>query len=329
MKKITLLFILCLTATTWLYGQCTTIPGGNYPGGLITVFNDGTAEEISTDNWGAGEYSAISGLINGNTYTVTGTNTLGIYITVAEIDWNAPALNGTVLGHGPSSVSFTATTSDIIIHWHLNAACDTTGTEDTVTSIQCTSATCACTETAAPACPTLIAPADAATDVATTLSTDGLSRRVELSWNAVPGAVSYDIEFDGTVIGSTPNLTVGITGLDYDTTYSWSMLPVNCFDTATGCVTYTFTTEEDPALSVDEFENVTFSIYPNPANNLVNIKTDLSIDNIDVVNMLGQTVKTYTNITNKSIDISTLNNGVYFLNITAEGKTQSIRIIKE
>ncbi|PWI29121.1 hypothetical protein DI383_13300 [Flavobacteriaceae bacterium LYZ1037] len=103
-----------------------------------------------------------------------------------------------------------------------------------------------CTEIAPPACATVIAPADTATDVATTASVDGLSRVVSFSWNAVPGALSYDFVFDGTTIANVSTPSINITGLDYATAYTWSVAPVNCFGAATGCATWTFTTEDAP-----------------------------------------------------------------------------------
>lgn len=85
-------------------------------------------------------------------------------------------------------------------------------------------------------------------------------------------------------------------------------------------------------LGVEDFGNKPkMSVYPNPANDIVNIKTELTIDSIEVVNMLGQTVKTIEGktITNNTINVSAFKSGLYFLNITAEGKKQTIKIIKE
>ncbi len=103
-----------------------------------------------------------------------------------------------------------------------------------------------CVETAVPACATVIAPADVATDVATTESADGTSRLVSFSWGAVPGALSYDFVFDGTVLTNVITTTIDIIGLDYSTAYNWSIVPVNCFGSAIGCATWTFTTESAP-----------------------------------------------------------------------------------
>ncbi|MCX7552187.1 T9SS type A sorting domain-containing protein [Xanthomarina sp. F2636L] len=109
-----------------------------------------------------------------------------------------------------------------------------------------------CTETAAPACTTPVSPLDTATDVVTTDSNDGLSRVVAFSWNAVPGAISYDFVFEGNTLANIPGTSISITGLDYGTAYTWSVIPINCFGAATGCATWSLTTESAPAPPANE-----------------------------------------------------------------------------
>ncbi len=330
MKKITFLLLTCLAMTTWSYGQCTTTTGGAYPSNVVNILNLGTPETIAADNWPNAEFSGIGNLIVGNTYTITGTNTTSLYITVAEA---LPDFSnfGTVITHGASSVSFTATTTGIYVFWHLDAACNTQASDNTATTIQCTSASCTCTETAVPACTTAIAPVDGELNTATSTATDG-SRQVAFSWDASPGAISYEIVLDGNVLGSTPNTNVNIFGLDYSTAYTWSVNPINCFGTATGCPTWSFTTEADPGLSTQEFTlNNQFKVYPNPANNVINIKTDLTIDAVEVYNQIGQRVITIKgeNLTDSSVNIQDLNKGVYFIKVMSADKTQTIKFIKE
>ena len=64
---------------------------------------------------------------------------------------------------------------------------------------------------------------------------------------------------------------------------------------------------------------------------MVTIDTNLNIDNITIFNQLGQNVMQVKgeNIINKKVDLTTLTTGLYFMNISAEDKTQSIKIIKE
>ena len=75
--------------------------------------------------------------------------------------------------------------------------------------------------------------------------------------------------------------------------------------------------------SIQQENNIT--IYPNPAKNLITIKGDFNgLENITILNLLGQKVMEKTLISNEEkIDVSSLSNGVYtiyFNNIKAGRK---------
>jgi hypothetical protein len=98
-----------------------------------------------------------------------------------------------------------------------------------------------------PSCTTNLTPANAATGV-TSVATG-----VPLTWNAAPGADSYDLYFGTTNpptinIGNTTATTANVTGILYSTTYYWYVVPRNGGGAATGCNTSTtsFTTELAP-----------------------------------------------------------------------------------
>ncbi|MEH6535390.1 MAG: T9SS type A sorting domain-containing protein [Psychroserpens sp.] len=191
-----------------------------------------------------------------------------------------------------------------------------------------TTATCA--EIAAPACTTLISPTVDQLDVATAEAAD-MTREVNLSWNAISGALAYRLTFDGAELGNVTETDIDLFGLAYDTSYTWSIAPVNCFGVTTGCETRTFTTEQDPGLSVSQFESQLLSVFPNPVMDQLTIKTDLSIESVEIYNILGKQVKSISgdSILNNRVDMTSLLDGIYFLNITAEGKKQTIKVIKQ
>lgn len=109
-------------------------------------------------------------------------------------------------------------------------------------------------ETAAasvPACVTTIAPANAATNVSYLPS-------VNLSWNAAATATSYDV-YHGTVnppslLGTTGNTNVGITGIQPNTLYYWYIVPKNSAGPATGCnaTVYSYTSGSAPAAPAND-----------------------------------------------------------------------------
>ncbi|HIC32105.1 MAG TPA: T9SS type A sorting domain-containing protein [Flavobacteriaceae bacterium] len=329
MKKITL-FLFTIMISYISYSQCTTTSGGNY--GNHVMVNDGTAEQIAVDNWPNAEYSAIEGLIPGNTYTVTGTNTTSIYITIAEIDWANPVLGGTVLGHGASSVSFTATTVDVIIHWHLDALCNTQASDDTLTTIQCTSVSCSCTAAAAPDAAVATYPANGAIDIPIDMTDPANPVISGFAWTDNGEATNYDWNLAGvgsaTGVANPVDITYG--SWAYSTTYTWSITSTNCLGTVTS-IDYTFTTEADPNLSTDEFEAESFSVYPNPTSDLITIKTNLSISNVEIFNQLGQRVMSLREdqLNNNTINVKEFNNGIYFMTINSGDKKQTLKFIKE
>jgi hypothetical protein len=68
-------------------------------------------------------------------------------------------------------------------------------------------------------------------------------------------------------------------------------------------------------------------VYPNPSNGIVNIRNNGSLKSIQLVNSLGQTVNTVSNITNQQLITLDLNDlrGVYFLKITSLNGEQQLR----
>jgi hypothetical protein len=82
-------------------------------------------------------------------------------------------------------------------------------------------------------------------------------------------------------------------------------------------------------VEVGENEMNTISVYPNPSNGLVNIKSNGNIRKIQVLNSLGQTIYTQANIGSKpviSLDLSDFS-GVYIIRMTDVNGQQLIRKI--
>lgn len=94
--------------------------------------------------------------------------------------------------------------------------------------------------------------------------------------------------------------------------------------------------QNDPAASTILFDtlstegvvlvDVNLQLYPNPTQDIAYIKTALTIDLVEVFDVTGKLVN---NFTSKTIDMSTMNAGVYFLKIHAQDKLMVKRLIKE
>lgn len=119
-----------------------------------------------------------------------------------------------------------------------------------------------------------------------------------------------------------PNLSCVIVD---DATYSsanWTNVDAN--------TTFVESQEECEALSIDNLSlKSDISIYPNPANAIINFKYDSSfeIKKVILMNSLGQVIKETTS--KNSVDISTLQNGIYLIEIEdANGNRSNHKIIK-
>lgn len=86
----------------------------------------------------------------------------------------------------------------------------------------------------------------------------------------------------------------------------------------------------DYSLGVDDLEDITFSLYPNPAVSTVNVESSATMERITVYNMLGQTIQTVKPMdVNYSLNVEELQTGTYVLEIEADGRRQTKQLIKK
>lgn len=83
---------------------------------------------------------------------------------------------------------------------------------------------------------------------------------------------------------------------------------------------------QNNTLSIADVFSENFSVYPNPALNILTIKTDLQIDGLEVFTTLGQSVLKAES-TFKKLNVSNLDSGLYILKIKSEGKSVIKRIL--
>jgi hypothetical protein len=82
--------------------------------------------------------------------------------------------------------------------------------------------------------------------------------------------------------------------------------------------------------SVAEVNNGTFSVYPNPANNLVSITTDGTAEKLSVFNTAGQVVASVLNpAMTETIDVANFVPGMYVIQITNDGVVTEDKLIVE
>lgn len=86
---------------------------------------------------------------------------------------------------------------------------------------------------------------------------------------------------------------------------------------------------EGDLLSTNEFSAANFSVYPNPVRDRLNIDTSSIVSEVVVYNVLGKVVlQSSPNKISPSIDMSGLNSGAYLVNVTIDGASKTIKILK-
>jgi hypothetical protein len=96
-----------------------------------------------------------------------------------------------------------------------------------------------------------------------------------------------------------------------------------CESPASDTVTIQF-----PAVGIPEVSGGSIMIYPNPANDVVNVKSDYNISRIEVLNFIGQTVYSENTVNSKLVKINTssLQSGVYFVKVTTSKGIRTVKI---
>jgi hypothetical protein len=87
----------------------------------------------------------------------------------------------------------------------------------------------------------------------------------------------------------------------------------------------------DATLSTNEFENVnSFTYFPNPVRNELTLKAQSNIQNVSILNMLGQEVlRAAPNTLESEVNMNQLQSGAYFVKVTINDSTETIRVIKQ
>lgn len=162
---------------------------------------------------------------------------------------------------------------------------------------------------------TFIAPA---TDLVATV--DGTN--VNLTWGASADATSYVVKRDGETIATTAE-TSYVDVVTASGTYKYSVCAVDANGSMSAPVSAIVVVE---FTGVEENE-VSFGVYPNPAENELNIRSNASSYEYQMINSVGQVVMSGVANGNVKLNVSELNNGVYFLKVVANGNSSIEKVV--
>jgi hypothetical protein len=86
----------------------------------------------------------------------------------------------------------------------------------------------------------------------------------------------------------------------------------------------------ESSLSNVNFDTNSFTAYPNPVKDILNVSFDQNIIDIAVYNLLGQKMLLMNINSNKGqIDMSNLASGTYLVRVNTENEVKTIKVIKQ
>ncbi|MBK5212795.1 MAG: T9SS type A sorting domain-containing protein [Flavobacteriaceae bacterium] len=98
-----------------------------------------------------------------------------------------------------------------------------------------------------------------------------------------------------------------------------------CFQFDGWCKDSTASYSEFCELGTEDFTITDFQLYPNPTENILNIQSKENIENVKIYSTQGILVKEDSS---KTVDVSQLSAGMYFVKIYVEGKGFTKKFIK-
>lgn len=134
-------------------------------------------------------------------------------------------------------------------------------------------------------------------------------------------ALTYVMTVDGTDVNAVPvpfqaDATLG--GINYFPGCACSEMYIDDLMFVEGTIT-----------STDDFSADKFSVYPNPVQDVLNIRSTTSVDAIAIYDVLGKLVlETTPDAISPSVDMSALTSGAYLVKVTINGASKTVKVIK-
>ena len=152
---------------------------------------------------------------------------------------------------------------------------------------------------------------------------------VVLSWEASSTANEYEVFRNDEKIATIDSTSYTDMQLENNTEY--------CYTVKSVCNTGISDPSNEACITTSNNESINernthFNIYPNPANDMLNIEADVEIEKVLIYDVYGKTQKLRNSETQKSkntIDVSDLNSGVYFVKITTDKGESTKLFIKK
>jgi len=176
---------------------------------------------------------------------------------------------------------------------------------------------------------------------------DSVALKPQLKWSQIQGTTGYEVEyssdvaFAGSVINqiAADDATVPfynvLYALDAGTMYYWRVRAFTEIDTSDYSTVGTFVTMPATGINDDFFGKSSLCIYPNPANNMINIrlntKETVNVD-FEIIDLVGQAVisrplQFRAGIAVQQILLNEISNGVYMVKFIKEDAIYTSKLI--
>lgn len=166
-------------------------------------------------------------------------------------------------------------------------------------------------------------------------SVDGTALSVNFNQGTIESCCDtitiYDGEDDNAPIIYQGNNNGDLEGLQFTGTANKMFIKIDSNE-AISCSTAEGTQwnfSVNRTLSVSDNNLNSFTFYPNPTRDRIEFNANQSVDNIIIFNILGKTVtNAKVNLSNNTIDVSSLASGAYLMKVSIGSVTQNYKFIK-
>jgi len=292
--------------------------------------------------------AGLSGALVGGTYTISGTPTASgaISVTGTGLCLSSAALSGAITVNPDTTIALASATATAT-----QTVCTGTAISDivyTVTNGTAVTATypAGLTGTLAGGTYTISGTPTASGAISVTgtglcLASAALTGGITVNATAAPTGSATQDSCLGTIADFVVSGDSGAVFIWYATNTSTVAIPLT---TQTVLNTNYYVSQivngcEGPRLQVtafgsclgkEEFDLASFSYYPNPTSDVVNISYSQDLTNVKVFNVIGQQLfSKEVNASSTQIDMSAYANGAYFIQVSTENAMKTVRVIKE
>ena len=175
-------------------------------------------------------------------------------------------------------------------------------------------------------CVTVGTPVVEPCDIPSGLSINSTSDQVSLSWEAVSNAIAYKVYRNGSVYATTQSNSYTDNDVASGTTYAYAVRSV-----CAGGESELSNTVNGTTTGMESYNNESVHVYPNPAHSTLTVEAGSRIREIAIYDVTGRAVIVETMCTSSlqwDIDVNSLTDGIYILNIVTDGGVQTTKFVK-